>query len=86
MAGRITPPAIGSGKIEASILFLQTETKVTKAEIYKTKSFVFFVTFCSFVVPEPKLFPTTIPTTEPIIAPATKSEYQWMVMETPKPM
>lgn len=30
-----------------------------------------------------KLFPTTTPTTVPMSAPATKSENQWMVMETP---
>ena len=33
-----------------------------------------------------KLLPTTTPTTDPISAPATKSENQWMVMETPKPI
>jgi hypothetical protein len=32
-----------------------------------------------------KLFPTTTPTTVPMIAPATKSESQWMVIETPMP-
>ena len=32
-----------------------------------------------------KFFPTTVPMTEPTIAPATKSENQWMVMETPMP-
>ena len=32
-----------------------------------------------------KLFPTTAPTTVPMIAPAAKSENQWMVMETPMP-
>ena len=32
-----------------------------------------------------KLFPTTEPMTEPMIAPATNSENQWMVTETPIP-
>jgi hypothetical protein len=33
----------------------------------------------------PNPFPTTAPMTEPMIAPAAKSENQWMVMETPRP-
>jgi hypothetical protein len=32
-----------------------------------------------------KLFPTTEPMTEPMMAPATNSENQWMVTETPMP-
>ena len=32
-----------------------------------------------------KLVPTTTPITVPTSAPATKSENQWMVMETPRP-
>jgi hypothetical protein len=32
-----------------------------------------------------KLLPTITPMTVPKIAPATKSENQWMVIETPKP-
>ncbi len=34
------------------------------------------------VFPE-KLFPTTAPMTDPTIAPAIKSENQWMVIEIP---
>jgi hypothetical protein len=33
----------------------------------------------------PNPFPITAPMTEPMIAPAAKSENQWMVMETPMP-
>lgn len=33
-----------------------------------------------------KTFPTVNPITVPIIAPATKSENQWIVIETPRPM
>jgi hypothetical protein len=33
-----------------------------------------------------KLVPTAVPMTLPMMAPATNSENQWMVTETPKPM
>jgi hypothetical protein len=33
-----------------------------------------------------KKFPTVIPIVAPMIAPATKSENQWIVIETPTPM
>ena len=33
-----------------------------------------------------KTFPTVIPIAVPMIAPATKSENQWIVIETPTPM
>jgi hypothetical protein len=33
-----------------------------------------------------KLLPTTVPTTLPMMAPATNSDSQWMLTETLKPM
>jgi hypothetical protein len=33
-----------------------------------------------------KMFPTVTPIAAPKIAPATKSENQWIVIETPTPM
>jgi hypothetical protein len=39
-----------------------------------------------YVLLHKKFLPTTVPTIVPMIAPAAKSENQWIVVETPTPM